>query len=572
MRVPPISALALSTAAVALIVSGCNDSTGDTINQATSTDPAAPLFGADSGNVSGTPWQVPEFALSYHSESTTASWVIDAAVAGNIRPGIADQGLIASGTREDAIDGQMSYDRTTFNNVSVVRESLINFLTRPGAARRLAHSEKIIYDQTDFSLSWNLYLPSSVSIGTTWRSDLYQNDLSAKAFAYRPLETIAFRPRLHTVDGALAAGTDPAVVRTRVVADPAGNAVTDPALAGIDYASGPGYAGKWITLQPSSRCTVVGLNRTTPDGRFGGCVEVALTVDYLATTAIPAGSTLLGRDDYVTAYTLFWKPGIGWVSWSGMETRPSWGLTAIPAPTDDATGNTLNATAYNSSYDNSNFGPGSYPTGIFQGNYAATWRAGFIAAYTDQSPTVGSGRAARQEAYQTYLVANRLADSASSPDGSQAAFRRIADQAFLAGYDQGLSFYVTDYQETPNDYDTLITGRSDRKYTELSFNLVPAEFRPDGIWQISPGSRSDLLAGRSATGASYPHGYDGMGEIVDAYDPSVTVNPAAIRLARDANGRALTGVYISLPIRNAITTRTIRGAVTRTGLASGGNG
>ncbi len=566
--------------ALALALTSCGKSgdtvNGDTTNNITNVNPPVTQFDGTSGNVDSSAWQVPRFGLSYHNESTAMTWTLDANVAGAARPGGIDNGFLRSGARTDVNLGSIAYspaitaNGSTNGDFAVVQELLTTFLGISSQRQLALSTDHTICDRIYYN-GWTTYFPRSVQVGTTWQSDLINSSFTGRVFAYQSIGTVSYRPRIRSVAGPTPTSSDAQLVSVRVPVT-AGNVITnDLDTAAVDYLSGPGYVGKWIDLQRVGRLRVTALDQTTPDSLFSGCVQVSLAYDYrLANEAAP-GNTLLGLNDYAANYTLYWKPGIGWVYWIGIETTPQWGLGQLSAPTDSFPTRTFNLSAYNANYD---FGR----TQIYQ----TAWNAGYYAAYRDasngQAPYYYSSYPADRNPLGTALsyaqVNFGLSDNQVQLDstGTAAGKRAPFDIAFVAGYNLGITYYSQDYTENANAQDTLNNYPISRPYLNIDVNSVPVQFRRDAIWALTGFGISDILANPTITGYVYANGIDGVGETVDAYDGAITTGPSEIKLQKDAAGLDLRGVYISLPLRGTVTTKTITGTTTQSGLTNGGNG
>ena len=560
-----------------LSTTGCTKSgdtvNGDTTNNITNTVPSTSAqFDTTSGNLNSNAWQIPRFGLSYHNESTATTWTLDANVGSAARPGGIDAGILRSGARTDVSMGTISYTpiltyNGPFNDFAAVQEQITAFLGSPTSQRYLALStDHTVYNRGLYNSNWSLYFPTSVQVGTTWQSDLISNASTGRVFAYHSVGNVAYRPRIRSAAGTTPVGSDPQIVTIRVPVTTGNVATNDLSTAAIDYLTGPGYAGTWIDLQRVGNLRVTALNQTTPDALFSDCIQVSLTYDFrLAGEATP-GSTLLGLNDYAANYTLYWKPGIGWVYWTGVEATPQWGLSQLNAPTDSNPTRTFDLRSYNINYD----------AGQSQ-IYQSAWGAGYNAAYRDASndPTYyyyPINRSPLGPALSNYQASNGVSDQQLLLDssGASAGRRAPSDLAFTAGYNLGVINYAQDFTEIANAQDT-----SNNLYhgsLNLDANSVPSQFRRDGIWWLNDFGINDILASPTPTGYSYANGFDGLGETVDAYDSTVTSDTNHIKLKKDAAGLDMRGVYISLPIRGTITTKTIIGTTTQSGLTNGGNG
>lgn len=564
---------------MALGLSGCGklgDTTnGDTTNNITNVNPPVTQFDGTSGNVHTSAWQVPRFGLNYHNESTAMAWTLDANVVSAARPGGVNAGLLRSGTRTDVSLGSIAYNPVVTSNGSnidfaVVQEQTSMFLGSGTTSQRMLalSSDHTIYSRALYYPQWNTYFPASVQVGTAWQSDLISNGVVGRVFAYHSVGSVDYRPRIRTVAGTVPVGIDPQAVSVRVPVT-AGNVVTnDLNAAAIDYLTGPGYAGSWIDLQRVGNLRVTAVNQNTPDTLFSGCVQVSLTYDFrLANEAAP-GSTLLGLSDYTANYTLYWKPNIGWVYWTGVETSPQWGLTQISAPTDSSPTRTFDLRSYNTNYD-------AALTQIYQ----TAWSGGYAAAYRDASsgaPTnyYNPERIPLDNALSFYEANYGVSNQQLQLDstGSLAGRRLPLDFGFTAGYTLGLSYYQQDFTENADAQDSQNNYLINRHSFGIDVNSVPMQFRRDGIWWLADFNINDLLANPTATGYVYANGVNGLGETIDAYDSTVTSGANQIKLQKDGAGLGMRGIYISLPIRGTVTTKTITGTTTQSGLTNGGNG
>ncbi len=342
----------------------------------------------------------------------------------------------------------------------------------------------------------------------------------------------------------------------------------------IDYSVGQGYAGTWLNVRRNRTFTVEAVGITTPDERYTGCIVVRQRSIYSLATPAPAGSTVVGLDQYSGELLLYWKPGIGWVAWSGQETLPQWGFNALTSPTFEY--GTFNLATYNSEFDLQSLGTNDV-TNLSTGTYQWGWSSGYDVGYMDIDPLPsGYGwpepRMALEPALTAFLFANGLDDASLLGNPGFSGRREAAEAGFRAGYAQAVAFYAADYQEISANNDTLLAAES-RGGKHLHINRVPDAYRYDGVLQIQgEADRINVMAGINPTGIAYANGYDGMGVRVDAFEPGATVGTDQVSRATYADGTEMRGIYVRLPCIGTTTTRTMIGSVTEGGIITAGDG
>ena len=454
---------------------------------------------------------------------------------------------------------------------SVVTESLTNFLGGIADGNRtLARGvDTAIYDQS-FNQSWKSYLPPTSNATTTWQSSMVPNQIVGAVFSYKSLGSVAYLPRIRTIDESLPPAGDPNRERRFSAVDANGTATNDPALAIIDYQTGMGYQGQWVNVISRGRFTVVAENVASPDGKNNGCVHIRLDFSYSPATGTTVGDALLGLDIYKGQYTLFWKPGTGWVYWSGSETTPQWGFNAIS--TGDVT--TYNLSDYNYTFDVNSFGTSqSLINPLNNTPYQSAWNSGYSYGYRDtDSPYAYLQRPPLAAALAEFYVTNSIRDVDLLTDsGRVRAMRQYAETAFTAGYLLGTTYYDQDFSANPGNYDTQIAGNL-RSNLSLDQNSVPEQFRYDGFKYVNGLGKPDLWLTSTPTGRSYTNGFNGLGFTTDAFNPQKTIGLNSVEYAKDADGRPLRGIYVSLPVISSQTTRTLQGVTTKSWIAAPGNG
>ena len=571
----PLRFLAYSSAltATTLLLIGCGDET--TNNETSVREPT--FFAADPGALGLNAWKVPRFGLTLHGENRTDAWTVAEAVATDARPGGYTHGRLGSGTITKRTEGSRSYQLQNFYPQdfpqSVVREEVTAFLDglslSTGRYLALGADSAVYSFNSYYSNQWQIYLPTSTAAGVAWHTDLVPRSTVGKVFAYRELGEVAYRPKIRSAEGTLPAEADPLINARMVAVDVEGDETDDSDQVAIDYTFANGYQGEWIFVTRIPHCTVTATGVSTPDDGFDGCIRVSVTFSYqLSTPATVGYDHLLGMDEFDGGYTLFWKPGTGWVYWTGSETSPRWGFGSL---------STLNSAGQPVDYDlsnyNMNYDAGTFGSADIGESYQHAWHSGFQAAYRDSSsPYSWEDRKTLPVSFAAYLEGIGVTQSellAGNP--GMVARKAVSDPAFSDGYALGLAYYTEDFIELTEDWDILLPDQS-RSDQTLDGNLVPNEFRPNGALFLDNLARMDLLDGAPVTGVTYAHGYDGLGSTADIYDSTATGGIDGLRVRTDAEGRELRNIYISLPVMGTITTRSHQGATTGTVIANGGNG
>lgn len=559
-----IPSIALPIVAACLL-SSCGDKTSNS-TVVMETD-ETPLFGQDSGQTHRSSWNLPEVSLNQHIESRSTAWTVQSSTIANARPGGLDQGQLFSGLSASSATGFSGTERQTGGADPAVRLVQENFLATSAVERqiRLATDGDL---HSSYYTTTRLFLPNTIEVGTAWIWDLDNTPVVGLAFAQLPVGAVTWRPTIRTTTTAFPPEADPNTDTTVTAVDNNGDPTSDSHAVAIDYTISNGYRGQWIDVQRRTTCTVTEVDVTTPDLNHQGCIKVILAHIYSPRTPVPAGYTMVGLEQFSGSYTLYWKPGIGWVHWSGAETIPQWGFAALTSP--GSPGGVFPLTTYNASYDYGFHAP--YATHV-NTMYANAWTVGYQAGYRDVSPYPGSGSgrksmiAALNDGLLSFGCSD--ADLLNSYDLAMARGKRACvEPAFQAGYALGAAYYDDDYVAAGDFFDTLAGGATDRSYRQLHQNRIPDALRSDGALFIPDFGIMNILAGRSPTGRDYANGYDGLGMQIDAFDPLVTVDPSLLRFAKDTNGQPLRHIYIALPTIGTVTTTTLQGAVTNSGLVT----
>jgi hypothetical protein len=578
-----------------LLIAGLNgcgssgDSTttnGDTINNGVTTPPDASTLHAQPDSVDKTAWKVPRYSLNEHQEVQTTAWTMNPEVASDTRP------HVLSGLQADQFQVTASgqYAREPNNlliggsptTTPVIFESYSQFLgtTWSGYVARSATDEVLRYVAPYYVTpsGWLTALPADATVGTTWTSSGFGPFNAGKMLVYKQLGTISAWPTIRTIDGAPLAGTDPALAPRKVACDAAGNETADRTQVALDYQQLPGFQAAWINVASTQVWQVAAVAVATPDGHYSGCTRVTLSYRFKSTDAVPADLTqTLGWDAFAGNFTLYWKPGIGWVWWQGSIARPVWGYAALPR-SKGATLESVNIAGGNSSSDSGRYNFGQNYNSSPQVLYTGDWAAGYLAAYRDQSFTtpyyLGGNYSyfSQQRKPLDAALAEYLASINANVGQSEYQYARsaTASAAFTAGYQTGTAYYAADIQEVANDSDILNTGVTPRFNLTLAYNAVPDAYRPGHILWVDNLLRINFIANTQVGQFGYLHGFDGMGIVTDAYDATVGTTLDTLRIKSDASGHVLTNIYVALPCLSSVQTFQYSGAITAGGLVTGG--
>jgi hypothetical protein len=572
----------LTVCALALAMVGCGNSTGDQVTNSTSTTVVepddSPYFDETAAQTQQTAWNLPQHALSLTEENRDTVTVLGAGVAANARPGGMAYGMLANGVRQQTSSGVIACELQPSGAQPCVQYEETGVFGDTGTPfRSLARGiDGAIYSINNYYYSSpRLFLPASAAVGQSWRQDSDTSPIVGTVFAYKSLGTVSYRPTIRTVVDPDLDDGDPASGSHVVALDADGQATEDASQMAIDYSTAQGYTGTWLNVRRNRTFTVEAVGVTTPDSRYTGCIVVRQRSIYTLATPAPAGHTIMGLDQYSGDLLLYWKPGIGWVAWSGHETLPQMGFGALTSPNQDY--GTFNLANYNSQSDQQVFGT-SYNSYFGDGAYQWGWYNGYNAGYTDADPLPGGyyyypePRKDLESALSAFLTGNALDDARLLNNPMSIGRRQVAEAGYRAGYALAVSFYEADYQAIPANYDTLLAATS-RSGKQLHFNRIPDAYRYDGALQIQGvPSRANVMSGLNPTGFDYANGYDGMGVRVDAFDPSATVGTDRVHVATYADGTEMRGIYVRLPCIGTTTTRTMIGSVTEGGILTAGDG
>lgn len=555
--------ISVSLLGVALSLTGCLKD-GDSITQNSDNDSTNSLFDNGSGQMDSNPWNVPYFGLVYHNETNSSLYDVQDAAVNSARPGAVNRDLLADRTIFSSANGDSYFQPAAITNGSgdanfrVITRSVTNFLNGAGSGDvNLARGiDNAIYQQNG-SGDWVLSLPKSVDVGTAWTSPLdFRNTNVGQVYLTKNLGTVSYRPKIRSKVGSLLTSESPDLFENNVAVDLTGIETAVVKDIAIDYSTGTGYKISAVNVRRNGRFVVTQTDAATPGDTYTGCIKVSLVLDYRAVlTANQSFDTIIGLDQFSGNYTLYWKPGTGWVYWTGTENLPAWSFDSINPPLNLQGPNTLSG--YNFSYDLSYF-DGAANT------YRTAWRQGFVDAYRDLSTaTPSSNRKTLTVGIEDYRIANNTTDrelvSDSLDDGAAQGLRDASDPGYTAGYNLGTSYYGVDFTAVASGADTLAAGATNRSASVLQYNKVPATFRPDGEKYVTNVARYEYQNGLTPTGGTYSNAYDGKGNIVIACDPSVTTDPNKIRSAKDIYNQDVGSVYISLPVVGRIVTSTVTG-------------
>ena len=352
----------------ALILGGCSDHNGDSY---TTTTPATPVDNApladDPSALSRNPWQMPTAGVSFQQETLGRAWSLSPQVSAGARPGGLEAGLLVSGTDDRRVQGQRTdgiiSTQIMNDSLHVVSENSTAFLTDlrtyPAGVFALGNTNAILSPTYSYSNDWSTFLPASTAIGTAWNSNLIPTTVVGRTFAYSALGAVSYRPTIRSQNAPFQPGDDPGIIVRLAAVDTSGNSTADASQAAIDYTLGNGYSGQWVDVTRLPRFTVVATGVTTPDGLHDGCIRVSVAFEYRLIGSYSTSAThFLGLDQFHGEYALYWRPGVGWVYWTGSETVPQWGFQSLTSTTGNTNGS-FDLASYNAQYDATYFAWGS---------------------------------------------------------------------------------------------------------------------------------------------------------------------------------------------------------------------
>lgn len=572
LHVPPRHILSAALIGIVLVSTGCSDK--DTTNTTVVADNNAigSVFGdGTSAQLQDNPWQNPTVGLTYHEETATDAWAIQAVALASARPGADQEDFIADRSQSNSSTGSILFQSRVItngdgdSNFPVVERIASNFRFYDDITLLAHGKDNVIYQQdgdttNEGKKTWKTELPASAAKGTAWNVDLGQ--IHNGAYVYRSVGAVNYRPVIQTKTVAPDSATNGHITKDAnlevyvVAVDASGVTTADPKKVAVALTSGTGYEVTAVNVSKVGRFVVTNEDTTSPGG-IKNVVEVSLTYDFRIDAKDVKYDSVIGLEKYSASYKLYWKKKSGWVEWTGTETSPSFGLNGITSP--------LNTESYSSlSLYNANYDTGLY--GTDGSSYRSAWQEGYQYAYTDASTSVSaSDRLSLADALNEYLDDNNLSDGDllddSNDNGLLKGKRLAAEAGFRAGYALGETYYDADYTAVTSASDTLKTGQSNRSwhYWYFESNMVPAMYRRGGNLKVENLEDYDIDSVVDDISANlFTNGVDGLGVVVTPY-VGTTLDTLTVKKNEFNQEKQ---VYISLPVVGQINTSTISGRQT----------